>query len=68
MKEIRENNYGHQYVEKITKSNLVGAHIIRTDIDSGIVIIFNGSKITGDKKSSPVKENAPPSLKAKGTA
>jgi len=56
----QDNKYGHPHAETLEKLNSTGVQILRTDTEGSIVIISDGSKISIDKKSSPVKENAPP--------
>lgn len=57
----QDNKYGHPHDETIAKLNSAGVQVLRTDTDGTIVITSDGGNLTIDKKSSPVKENAPPS-------
>lgn len=54
------NKYGHP--ESVILDKLSGAKVsvYRTDEAGTIVFTSDGSKLTVDKKASPVKENAPP--------
>lgn len=54
------NKYGHPENIILDRLSEAGAEIHRTDLEGTIVFTSDGSKITVDKKASPVKENAPP--------
>lgn len=55
------NTYGHPTATTLTKLQNIGAIIYRTDNDGTIVFTSDAKTITIDKKSSSVKEQAPPS-------
>lgn len=54
------NKYGHPTSETLNKLDKSGVQIYRTDEVGTVIFTSDGKKITIDKKSSTVKENAPP--------
>jgi len=54
------NSYGHPAQDTVNRLLTSNVEIFRTDTMGTIVATCDKDKITFDKKSSPVKENAPP--------
>jgi competence protein ComEC len=54
------NSYGHPASATLIKLQNIGAQVYRTDESGTITITSDGKNITIDKKSSPIKEQAPP--------
>jgi competence protein ComEC len=54
------NQYGHPAQSTLDKLTAAGVEIYRTDESGTIIATTDGSTISFDKKSSPVKPNAPP--------
>ncbi len=56
------NTYGHPTSKTIERLTSMGAQIFRTDLLGTIVATSDGKSITLNKKASPIKTTAPPSI------
>lgn len=56
------NSYGHPAANTLDRLTSVGAEIFRTDLLGTIVATSDGKNITLDKKVSPIKTTAPPTV------
>jgi competence protein ComEC len=59
------NDYGHPAQSTVDRLSATGVKILRTDELGTITAISDGKFITIDKKTSPIKEQAPPALTVK---
>ena len=57
----KDNSYGHPTAATLAKLEKIGATIYRTDKDGTIIFTSDAKTITVNKKSSSIKEQAPPS-------
>lgn len=57
----KDNSYGHPTAAALAKLEKIGATIYRTDKDGTIIFTSDAKTITVNKKSSSIKEQAPPS-------
>lgn len=57
----KDNSYGHPTSATLAKLEKIGAIIYRTDKDGTIIFTSDAKTITVNKKSSSIKEQAPPS-------
>lgn len=57
----KDNSYGHPTDAALSKLEKIGATIYRTDKDGTIIFTSDSKTITVNKKSSSIKEQAPPS-------
>ncbi|WP_085833829.1 ComEC/Rec2 family competence protein [Clostridium merdae] len=57
----KDNSYGHPTAAALEKLQKIGATIYRTDKDGTIIFTSDSKTITVNKKSSSIKEQAPPS-------
>lgn len=57
----KDNSYGHPTAAALEKLEKIGATIYRTDKDGTIIFTSDSKTITVNKKSSTIKEQAPPS-------
>lgn len=57
----KDNSYGHPTAAALEKLEKIGATIYRTDKDGTIIFTSDAKTITVNKKSSTIKEQAPPS-------
>ncbi|MDU7338623.1 MAG: ComEC/Rec2 family competence protein [Clostridium sp.] len=57
----KDNSYGHPTAAALAKLEKIGATIYRTDKDGTIIFTSDSKTITVNKKSSSIKEQAPPS-------
>lgn len=57
----KDNSYGHPTAATLAKLEKIGATIYRTDKDGTIIFTSDAKTISINKKSSSIKEQAPPS-------
>jgi competence protein ComEC len=62
------NSYGHPTAATLSKLQNIGATVYRTDNDGTIIFTSDAKTITIDKKSSSIKQQAPPVATPKSTA
>ncbi len=54
------NNYGHPHPDALTRLSNEGIPVFRTDQSGTIIATSDGTTVTFDKASSPIKPQAPP--------